>query len=161
MICNRQAAQEELHQEAQRFLRLADRDVKAFQVLKDAPEIHLATVCFHAQQAIEKCLKAVLILHGVELHKTHDLEELWAKLDRISITPPINAETLGKINPCAVTFRYDDTDIELLSRDDAESMMGNIQRWAIKEIGNENEAEQKVTDSVDKDDTNSSKGYNC
>jgi hypothetical protein len=85
---------------------------------------------------------------------THDLEELWAKLDRISITPPINAETLGKINPCAVTFRYDDTDIELLSRDDAETMMGNIQRWAIKEIGNENEADSKITDSVDQDDTN-------
>ena len=143
-----------MRQEAQRFLHLADRDVKAFQVLKNAPEIHLATVCFHAQQAIEKCLKAVLIRHSVELHKTHDLEELWAKLDRINITPPINAEKLGKINPCAVTFRYDDTDIELLSRDDAESMMDKIQRWAIKKVGNEKEEDQKVTDSVNQDDTN-------
>ncbi|HID99190.1 MAG TPA: HEPN domain-containing protein [Thiotrichaceae bacterium] len=148
-----QATQEELRQEAQRFLRLADRDVKAFQVLKNAPEIHLTTVCFHAQQAIEKCLKAVLIRHGVELHKTHDLEELWAKLDRINIAPPINAEKLGKINPCAVIFRYDDTDIELLSREEAESMMDNIQHWAISEVGNEKE-EQKVSDSVNQDDSN-------
>jgi len=136
-MTQKQPTQDELRIEAQRFLRLADRDVKAFQVLKADPKIHLSTVCFHAQQAVEKCLKAVLILHGVPLHKTHNLKQLWAELVQINITPPINAEQLGSINPCAVTFRYDDTDIELLSRDDAESMMDIIQRWAIKEVGNE------------------------
>ena len=33
-------------------------------------------IAFHAQQAIEKALKAVLVRGGVEFPKTHDLEEL-------------------------------------------------------------------------------------
>ncbi|MGA2935835.1 MAG: HEPN domain-containing protein [Syntrophobacteraceae bacterium] len=47
-------------EEAQRSLRIATRDLKAFNVLKEASDIDLATACFHAQQAIEKSLKAVL-----------------------------------------------------------------------------------------------------
>jgi HEPN domain-containing protein len=33
-------------------------------------------VCFHAQQAAEKYLKAFLVSHGIEAEKTHDLERL-------------------------------------------------------------------------------------
>jgi hypothetical protein len=40
-------------EEAFLSLRLADRDIKAFEVLSRDPEVHLAVVCFHAQQAIE------------------------------------------------------------------------------------------------------------
>jgi len=36
-----------------RFIRIADRDITAFKVLKNVPETHIATVCFHAQQAVE------------------------------------------------------------------------------------------------------------
>ena len=36
------------------------------------------TVCFHAQQAAEKTLKAFLILHGQPLSRTHDLVALLA-----------------------------------------------------------------------------------
>jgi len=32
--------------------------------------------CFHAQQAIEKFLKSVLLLYDVPVPRTHDLEEL-------------------------------------------------------------------------------------
>ena len=47
-------------EEAQRALRLADRDIYAFNVLKKEPDTYLAVVYFHAQQAVEKLLKAVL-----------------------------------------------------------------------------------------------------
>ena len=66
-----QPTQEELLEEVQRFIRIVDRDITAFKVLKNVPETHIATVCFHAQQAVEKSIKAVLILHGVELRRTH------------------------------------------------------------------------------------------
>jgi HEPN domain-containing protein len=38
------------------------------------------TVCFHAQQCAEKCLKALLVLRGIDFPKTHDLEALAARL---------------------------------------------------------------------------------
>ena len=126
--------QEALRQEAQRFFRLASRDANAFRVLKDAPDIHLSTVCFHAQQAVEKSLKAVIIRQGIELRRTHDLETLTSLLLEQNIMPPSNLEELSKLNPYAVTFRYDDTDIELLSRNDAENIMNTIQHWAEEQI---------------------------
>jgi len=36
------------------------------------------TVCFHAQQCVEKYLKALLVLNGVSFPKTHDIEDILA-----------------------------------------------------------------------------------
>lgn len=36
--------------------------------------------CFHVQQAVEKALKAVMFLHGLEFRRTHDLEGLSGTL---------------------------------------------------------------------------------
>ena len=35
------------------------------------------TVCFHCQQAVEKYTKAVLVVHGQEVPRTHDLEQVY------------------------------------------------------------------------------------
>jgi HEPN domain-containing protein len=129
-----QPTQEELLEEAQRFIRIADRDITAFKVLKNVPATHIATVCFHAQQAVEKSIKAVLILHGVELRRTHNLRQLVSMLSDINITPPVSSDELQKLNPYAVTFRYDDREIELLSRDDAENLVDTIRRWAGEQL---------------------------
>jgi HEPN domain-containing protein len=61
---------------ARRFLVLADRDIKTVRQLAGIPESDDEAIGFHAQQAIEKCLKAVLALHEVPFRKTHDLAEL-------------------------------------------------------------------------------------
>ena len=57
-------------EEALLSLRLADRDIKAFEVLSNDPEVHLSVACFHAQQAVEKSLKAVLFAHEIEFGRT-------------------------------------------------------------------------------------------
>ena len=33
-------------------------------------------LCFHAQQAVEKSIKAVLVHHGIDFPKTHNLQVL-------------------------------------------------------------------------------------
>ncbi len=40
------------------------------------PAAHNA-VCFHAQQCVEKYLKAFLQEHDLPFYRTHDLEALW------------------------------------------------------------------------------------
>ena len=56
-------------EEASVMLRLADRDIAALTVLCHSDEIHLSIICFHAQQAIEKCFKAALFaIHRVQAH---------------------------------------------------------------------------------------------
>lgn len=34
-------------------------------------------LCYHAQQAVEKSLKAVLIQRGIEFRRVHDIAYLW------------------------------------------------------------------------------------
>ena len=59
----------------------ADNDLKtAVHTLKLGQECPTDTVCFHAQQCVEKYLKAYLVLQGVDFPKTHDIERLVALL---------------------------------------------------------------------------------
>jgi len=60
------------------WLRKADHDLLNIQNNLAAKEIPWDTVCFHAQQAAEKFLKAFLVASGRELSKTHDLVALLA-----------------------------------------------------------------------------------
>jgi HEPN domain-containing protein len=123
------------HEEALRALRLADRDIAVFERIKDVPEVHLSMVCFHAQQAVEKSLKAVLFEKHVDFRRTHDLAELAALLHRAGISPPCADAELLKLNPYGVTFRYDDQDIELLTRDEAARIVRAIRDWAATLVG--------------------------
>ena len=62
---------------------------------------------FHAQQAIEKSLKAWLALLGVDFPKIHDLEELFALLKDQKQTIPDEFQSLVDFTDFAVQFRYD------------------------------------------------------
>lgn len=120
----------QLVDQALRFLNFADRDVRAFKVLKLSPEIDLATICFHAQQAVEKALKAVLILRNTDPARTHDLNKLAYEIINNGLELPLEVETISKLNPYAVIFRYDDMEIEILTRDEADEILEIMINWA-------------------------------
>ena len=62
-------------------------------------------LCFHAQQAAEKALKAVLVANGVRFPKTHDLAFLMESLPTtVSVPPPLI--NLPALNQYAVQQRY-------------------------------------------------------
>lgn len=64
-----------------------------------------ATVGFHAQQCVEKYLKAVLVTKGIEFPKTHDIEKLVGLLPLgIRISLPIAAQRL--LTTYATVTRY-------------------------------------------------------
>jgi len=90
-------------EEARRYLQLADDDVAAFRGLLKLPEVKFRLACFHAQQAVEKLLKAVLIFQGVDFQRTHDLHTLATLLSKHGITTPCAPEELTRLNPFAVT----------------------------------------------------------
>jgi HEPN domain-containing protein len=116
--------------EARLFLRLANDDRDAFHVLKTTPHIKLRVLCFHAQQAVEKSLKAVMLLQEIPFRKTHDLNLLANLIAESGLSLPRSPEDLTNLNPHAVTFRYDDIEIDTLTREEAEAMMESIMRWA-------------------------------
>jgi HEPN domain-containing protein len=57
------------------WLRYAKADLALAQVPLPAGGLY-ALLCFHAQQAAEKSLKAVLMQHGIAPPRTHNLETL-------------------------------------------------------------------------------------
>ena len=64
------------------------------------------TICFHAQQAIEKVLKAVLVAHGQNVSKTHDLVRLLT--DVLEFMPELSffEDRLEEISEYGVAVRY-------------------------------------------------------
>ena len=118
------------HEEALSLLKLADRDWEIIQVLKGAERVHLSGVAFHAQQLVEKALKAVLSAQDLPFDRTHDLIRLARTLEESGLLLPVSFDDLGKLNPYAVVFRYDDTDIEIITRDEAAKLAQVIREWA-------------------------------
>lgn len=117
-------------EEAVRLLRLARRDQSAFIALLDAPGVAVAVALFHAQQAAEKTLKAVMCLRGLEYRRTHDLEELAGQLTDAGIGPALDEADLRLLTPYAVEYRYDDEALQLLTGAQATVIVDSLITWA-------------------------------
>lgn len=118
--------------EVRSLLNLAERDWEILLVLKDAERVHLSGVAFHAQQLVEKALKAVLAAQSLPFDRTHDLIRLARLLQESGVVLPVDLDDLNRLNPYAVVFRYDDTDIETITRTQACDLAGTIRDWAVE-----------------------------
>jgi hypothetical protein len=119
---------------ARRFLALADRDIRAFRKLSDDPEIDDEVVGFHAQQAVEKSLKAVLAKYRVELRKTHDLQLLIDLLAQNNLPSPPLCDGIHTLGPFAVELRYDLMATDPLDREQARAVVIAVRDWAEQQV---------------------------
>jgi HEPN domain-containing protein len=72
---------------------------------------------FHAQQAAEKLLKALLSQPGIGFQRTHDLTMLAAQLSDAGDALPSTPVSLRDLNKFAVVYRYDSIpDLEIPDR---------------------------------------------
>ena len=110
--------------------RLANDDLAAFRALAALPHIRQALAFFHAQQSIEKSLKAVLFARGEEFRKTHDLYELADHLEKAGMSPPCRADELAAINPFVVEFRYGDEIVATIDRENVDAIATRMLAWA-------------------------------
>jgi len=102
---------------ARMLLNLAHKDLATMLVLKNADEVGDAAFGFHAQQAVEKALKAWLLMLGVSYPFTHSLDTLLGLIeDEIGTADVCRFRGLDFLSPFAVQFRYtayDDAEDEL------------------------------------------------
>jgi HEPN domain-containing protein len=94
---------------ARQWLAKAHSDLTASRRLLDGGGPYDA-VCFHAQQAAEKALKAWLAVADAPIPRTHNLEDLQALC--LALSPPeiasgLEALDLSELTPFAVESRYD------------------------------------------------------
>ena len=71
-----------------------------------APGAYLEHHCFHAQQAAEKAIKAVLISRGIEFPYTHDIAELATALEQNGQDVPDKIKAAEVLSRFAVLTRY-------------------------------------------------------
>jgi len=62
-------------------------------------------IAFHAQQCVEKCLKALVEEYGIETPKTHNLLTLKACLER-KHPIDLDEDTLSLLNKLYIDSRY-------------------------------------------------------
>lgn len=76
--------------------------------------------CFHAQQCIEKMMKALLIHHGAVPPRTHDLVRLSGLLQSTYPTWTCAREDVRFLTRAGIAFRYPG---EAADREDAEQAL--------------------------------------
>ena len=88
------------------WLTKADNDLTtAAHTLKLGEGCPTDTVCFHAQQCVEKYLKAILVLEGIDFPKTHDLQTLVARIPA-GLRPELSSEEQARLTEYATGARY-------------------------------------------------------
>jgi len=103
--------------------------------LASDPEIDDEAVGFHAQQAIEKWLKAVMAFHGLEEARIHDLGRLLELLRDTGVELPPDADRVDELTIYAVPMRYDELlDAESLERDGAIALVEEVGEWAATQL---------------------------
>ena len=116
------------------WIRVANEDLVAAQLGTEllSPEI----LCFHAQQAAEKALKAVLVDRTIDFPYTHDIGELLATLEQAGLTYDVSSPEASRLTRYAVLTRYPGladpiTDEEYRA---ALELADEIVRWAESQI---------------------------
>jgi HEPN domain-containing protein len=93
-------------EEARELLVMARKDLKAIRAMADSPEFDDEIFGFHAQQAIEKALKAWIVLLDLDYPLTHNLATLLGVIDNHG-TDVAKFWGLAKYTSFAVQFRYE------------------------------------------------------
>jgi HEPN domain-containing protein len=93
-------------------------------------------LCFHAQQAAEKAIKALLILHGVSFPYVHDLATLLTLFEKAIGDLPDSIRQAERLTPFAVEMRYPGAapPVEEEKYREAIELAGEVVRWAEKQL---------------------------
>ena len=98
--------------------------------------VYLEDLCFEAQQAAEKAIKAMMIMRGIEFPYVHDLGLLLSLLEQAGDVIPEAIGRAGELTDYATTTRYPATVEPVTERDhaDAVEIAETVIRWAEKRL---------------------------
>ena len=118
---------DDLLRDARDWLRYAEADLALAGVPLPEKAMY-EQLSFHAQQAVEKAVKAILISRGIDFPKTHNIEFLLTLLPE-DITRAAILSQVYKLTAYATIFRYPG-DEEPLTREGYEELL-RIAREAV------------------------------
>jgi hypothetical protein len=109
-------------------------DETLVQKVRSDVDVADAIVGFHAQQAAEKLIKAVLAARGVTFVKSHALSYLIGLVEENHIEAPDELSEADVLSPWAVEFRYEGEEPPALDRSAALVLVGQLRAWTENEI---------------------------
>ncbi len=113
------------------LLARARDDAAAVRAIISVTAVTDAIVGFHAQQAVEKSIKAVLVSHEQTFPFTHDLEGLIERCSEAGIEVPEELDRMaGLLTPYAVRHRYGGEPPALVDREAALALAACAVAWA-------------------------------
>jgi HEPN domain-containing protein len=115
---------------AEQLLRRADEDAVGAKAMLSLDAVADVLVCFHAQQAVEKALKAVLAARGVEFAYRHDLRVLIGQCENAGVHMPEDLAEVDLLSPYAAELRYDDDTVGAVERETASRWATATVQWA-------------------------------
>ena len=90
------------------MLRKAAEDEFVVEKLSSDPASPDEVIGFHAQQSVEKTLKAALTLSSIHYGRTHSIAALIDLLAENGMSVPSELDQVRRLTPFAVAFRYDE-----------------------------------------------------
>jgi HEPN domain-containing protein len=97
----------------------------------------LEDLCFHAQQAAEKAIKALYVHHGLVFRYTHDLDDLLTTLKKHGMIIPAAVEDSIVLTGYAWDARYPGIGEPVTNDEHGEAvrLAEEVIAWAEKELG--------------------------
>lgn len=125
-----------LHEQALLFVRKAAEDEALLAEVVDRDRISTEIFGFHAQQASEKLLKALLSECSVRFPRTHNLRLLMDLLADAGHPLPSSLAELDLLTAFGTLFRYEDIPVETkLDRKAALAMVRELRAFVEEKIG--------------------------
>ena len=122
------------------LLIMAGKDLRVLEILAAAEEFPEEAFGFHAQQAVEKTLKAWLALNGHEPPRTHSLRILIISLEKCG-EDVSDLWDFAELSPFSVQFRYE-TFPGIESSLDCMELMQKVQKLVERVEGRRQSLEQ-------------------
>jgi HEPN domain-containing protein len=119
------------HEHAELLLRKASQDIYVLERLSADPATPDEVLGFHAQQAVEKMMKAALTNRAIRYGRTHDLTDLLNLLHEHQFSLPADLEEVKQLTPYAAEFRYTELPAQHpLDRSWALDIVRRVKAWA-------------------------------
>jgi HEPN domain-containing protein len=128
------------HEEVRRelvgqWIEKADQDLAAAEILLENAVPLKPIIAFHAQQAVEKYLKAVLVRHQVYFPKTHDIGTVLSLVAACEPAAALALQRAAVLTPFGVEVRYPGDTPELLPGEDLRAVeIARHARDVVKEL---------------------------
>lgn len=119
---------------AELLMEKAAGDEKILFRLIDDDDIPDDGLGFHAQQAVEKMVKAVLAHNEVTYERTHNIAYLLKLLDVAEIAKPDGADDLPNLSPWAAELRYERQPEAVPDRGQMRTLVEQTRAWANEQL---------------------------